>query len=520
MADAQRLGLRLTTTLLALLLFVTPALGAEDKPVIEPYEAWFVLKIGGKKAGHMHVTLKQEGDTVVNRTAMKIAIKRGLAEMTIEQSSSFVETLEHEPIRATSSMSLGAMASQQELDFTGEAWELTTTTAGHRNTTDVEVPKEDWLTPGAVSVFMQAAIERGDKEVAVRMLDLSAGVKPISLTMKRGEQADIEVFGRVVPATQWTTTMSTMPGLAIEQWADERGQPIKQMIPLMPGMEMEMLLADKALALAGFDAPEMLAASLITPDKPIENPRKLKRAVFELKLHHAHKDFIITQTIGSNQTVIMEKDGTSAEIRIDLTKRDTQKHMAIDPYALTPSSMINSEDKKILAFVEQVRSELPAQDTASELEQKHQLATAIRDFVRSYIKLKDLSVGFASASETARTKQGDCTEHACLLAAMLRAAGIPARTVTGLVYADQFAGHEGVFGFHMWTQAQIIDKDSNGYWLDLDAAAPGQVNGFDATHIALSTSVMKDGESFNDMVTVLPLMQGMEIKVDKTEWAD
>ena len=38
---------------------------------------------------------------------------------------------------------------------------------------------------------------------------------------------------------------------------------------------------------------------------------------------------------------------------------------------------------------------------------------------------KDLSVGFATAADVARTAQGDCTEHAVLLAALLRASDIP-----------------------------------------------------------------------------------------------
>ena len=85
----------------------------------------------------------------------------------------------------------------------------------------------------------------------------------------------------------------------------------------------------------------------------------------------------------------------------------------------------------------------------------------------------------------------------------------------------------------MWTQVWIGDRKESreeaglgathkprGRWLDLDAAMPGDVNGFDATHIALSTSAMKDGETFNDLVTMLPLMQGLEIRVVELEWAD
>ena len=49
------------------------------------------------------------------------------------------------------------------------------------------------------------------------------------------------------------------------------------------------------------------------------------------------------------------------------------------------------------------------------------LDEALRDLVHTHISGKHLSTAYASASETARTGSGDCTEHAVLLAAVLGA---------------------------------------------------------------------------------------------------
>ena len=51
------------------------------------------------------------------------------------------------------------------------------------------------------------------------------------------------------------------------------------------------------------------------------------------------------------------------------------------------------------------------------------MAYQLRELVNSHIQDKHLSTAYASASETARTASGDCTEHAVLLAAVLRARG-------------------------------------------------------------------------------------------------
>jgi len=507
-------------TLLVLLSLSLPCV-SDDAKAFEPYEAWYVLKLGGQKAGHMHAALKLEDGKIVNETAMILAIKRGETELRIEQSSRFVETTDYEPLSVKSAMKLALMATEQEIDFTGDQWTVTAKNAGQQTQTKVDPPDVDWLTPGGMAAYLKEAIDKGDKEISVTTLDPSMGTTPVTIKMTRGETKDIEVFGRVTPATLWTTTLTNAPGIEIQQWTDDTGQPVKQMIPLMPGMEIEMLLADKDLALAEFDAPEMLAASFIKPDKPIKNPRKLKRAVFDVTLEDLKEkigDGI--PNAGFQKTEWVDND--TLRIEIDLSKPATPIGTDNDVAYLNATSMLNFKDKKVK---EVMRSALKEQDFIllgeKGLRNATPLAESLRNKVRTHIEAKDLSVGFASASETARTKQGDCTEHACLLAAVLRGAGIPSRTVTGLVYADQFAGERGIFGFHMWTQAWIRpDGGDKGYWLDLDAAMPGQVDGFDATHIALSTSAMKDGESFNEMVTLLPLMQGMEIKIVETEWAE
>lgn len=510
--------LNLLALLLALLL--TPAVRADDAQAIKPYDAWFVLKMGGQRAGHMHVTLKQDDQSLVSTTSMIIAIKRDGLDLKIEQSSEFVETLDHKPVSSKSTMKFATMATQQHVDFTGQKWVITSTNAGQKTQIEVDPPQGDWMTPGQATAYTEAAIAEGKKQINLKMLEPSVGITPVSMEMVMGESADIEVFGKVVPATKWKTTTSATPGVEIELWADESGQPVKQMIPVMPGMDIEMLLADKALALAEFDAPEMLAASLITPDKTIKNPRKLKRAVFEL-VSEDLKENVGDAVPNAGYQTTKWIDGDTLRIEIDLDKTISSKTPVLDDFRAS-TSMLNHEDKVISDINRQLLegTRYVRGNGEEYTQQLLNISKTFRNFVREHIDAKDLSVGFASASETARTKQGDCTEHACLLAAMLRGAGIPSRTVTGLVYADQFAGERGIFGFHMWTQAWIATEDGKGYWLDLDAAMPGDVNGFDATHIALSTSAMKDGESFNDMVTLLPLMKGMQIKVIELDWAE
>ena len=92
--------------------------------------------------------------------------------------------------------------------------------------------------------------------------------------------------------------------------------------------------------------------------------------------------------------------------------------------------------------------------------------------------------GHFSALETLARRAGDCTEAAVLLAALGRAAGIPTRVASGLVYSrDAYHGVGNVFMPHSWVLAYV-----DGEWRSFDAA----LERFDATHIAL---VVGDGDA-------------------------
>jgi hypothetical protein len=106
-----------------------------------------------------------------------------------------------------------------------------------------------------------------------------------------------------------------------------------------------------------------------------------------------------------------------------------------------------------------------------------QVMRQLVDGVREYMTGDVDYVGYASAREALRTRAGDCTEFAVLLAAAARARGIPARVVTGLVYTDRFSGKKDVFSPHTWVQAWTGKR-----WTSYDAG----LGEFDATHIALA----------------------------------
>ena len=115
----------------------------------------------------------------------------------------------------------------------------------------------------------------------------------------------------------------------------------------------------------------------------------------------------------------------------------------------------------------------------------------IEKWVHEHMK-GNAEVNFAPASQVLGDLKGDCRQHAMLTAALCRAAGVPARTAVGLVYADD-AQRGPVLAFHMWTEVWV-----KGQWLMLDAVlGQGSVG---AGHLKIADN------SWRDIQTLAPLL--------------
>jgi transglutaminase-like putative cysteine protease len=90
-------------------------------------------------------------------------------------------------------------------------------------------------------------------------------------------------------------------------------------------------------------------------------------------------------------------------------------------------------------------------------------AAALTDFVARWLSRKSYDRALDLASQVAKHRSGDCTEHAVFLVALLRKAGIPSRAMLGVVLVA-FPERARAFG-HMWVEAFV-----DGQWRVFDAA--------------------------------------------------
>lgn len=114
----------------------------------------------------------------------------------------------------------------------------------------------------------------------------------------------------------------------------------------------------------------------------------------------------------------------------------------------TPTMQVNNQDIKKQS--EQFDKKKPVCDLINDM----------TSYVYRSLK-KQYTATFSSALETYKAGFGDCGEHAVLLAAILRAAGIPARVVFGVIFMPSQNG----YFYHAW-----VNTYNGNEWIFADPA--------------------------------------------------
>lgn len=477
----------------------TPAVAPAQSAWQTLDERWYTLEMAGARAGWSSFIFDQSGDHIRTRTSVQMKMGRGTAAVEIQVEMSFVETEDGKPVAIEYEQRMARQAVKQRWEFKDDKVVHTSWQGPRERTRELPAPTEEWMPPYAAERFARLQRQRGAEEFSYRTVNPEQGLKIITITSKRAGVVDPDGENGERAATVWKTSDDVLRIEATEHY-DSTGKLVYQEVALGLAV-MVSRISTKEEALAGGEgpAPELLVRSFITPDKPIDNPMKAVRA--QLRLRTKDGPMPDLPSAGA-QRVEIAGDARSALLRIDINNNlPASEAEARDESLSTPSVMVDYDDPLVLKLSERVEAD--ADDPMA-------LAEALRKFVHRHISRKGMATAFARASETAKMREGDCSEHGVLLCAMLRARGIPARVAMGLIYADAFEGHEGIFGWHMWTQALI-----DGKWVDFDATLPQRYN---AVHILTNTSALGDSLEVQDMASILKLMGNLDVEVVSVEY--
>jgi len=388
----------------------------------------------------------------------------------------------------------------------------------------------------------------GEVDIAEQTMKAELGPTIITLESQFVQFVQIWDGVRMVNASEWHVTynlplpdgsLSDSPVSTREFYATDGPERCYRMLQMHMDMPFGYLIAtlsskQAALKAAKHDPsrklPELVMSLNVVLAEPIPRAHAARRIVMAVSIKHSKGPAKLElPTSGYQHVALVDKDAQQLRVTIDLTDpvAATGEELRNKDY-LAPSAMVDSADEKIVELAHSIDArldEMRARGSLLEEGKDHSflrrvargmtgfsrqqaIALSLRELVRMYITEKNYMTTYASASETARTRTGDCSEHAVLLTALLRARGIPSRVCHGLVYLEERSqGGEltGQLGWHMWSQALI-----DGHWHDLDATlhVPYSVG-----HVLVGTSTMSDKEAQNSHMNMAPLVGNLAIAV-------
>lgn len=444
---------------LAVLALLALACTAHAAP---PAQQWYTVLLDGRKIGSFQSTRTIRGDQVQTTQTLDIKFDRAGISIGLRNSESSTETLAGKPLAFSSTASMSGIETRIDGRVADGRIEATTAVGGVTRKRELPWPEGALMPEAARLMGLRKGLAEGTHYEALAFQP--SALEGVRIDTRIGPRETVELPGgtrQLVRAEQTMTVAGT--SMSSRSWVDAEETVYKLVMPLM-GVDLVLLACDRACATAPNQSSDVFERTLLVAPRALSPAELAKPMRYTLDWRGSGKFDGLIST--DEQTARLE--GAVQVLTVDPAAHaaSASEHPGKDEWR--PSDYLQSEAPEILAL---------ARKAVGNAKDPQQKMRRIETFVRGFISNKNLNVGYASALEVARKPEGDCTEHAVLVAALGRASGVATRVATGLAYAPGFAGKNQVFVPHAWAQAWI-----DGRWRSFDAA----LKGFDSGHIALA----------------------------------
>ncbi|MFA5863825.1 MAG: transglutaminase-like domain-containing protein [Phycisphaerae bacterium] len=458
------------------------------------FDQYYALYLGKTKCGWAWYQLERKKDLITSTNKLNIKIGRDNLTLEINTTSETSETLDGRPLTFLSQMDLAGSKTVYRGEFKNSVVTMQITQAGQPVSHKFTAPADTTMAWGNYLQNLKYLNQPGTSYTC-HLFDPQIGPGKVGLTtVTIVGPASIEIAGKKITGIKTIARSEDLGPFPISSYFDRQGYMIATDMQ-MGIMKLQIVTATKKEALANIKPEEIFTRSFVKLDKPLN---LAEGKYLKLKISSIGPNSLPNLPETSMQKVLLRKP-RSAEIQIC---SPGMKRLALNspkPSAvyLASSTYTKINDPLLIKLANQA---------AGKAKDPKEIAKRLCLFVSNYFTDKNLSRAFDSASESARTKTGDCSEHAVLMAALARIKKIPSQVVSGLVYTDR--NGSGAFGYHMWTQVWIDNQ-----WLDMDPTF-GEVQP-DPTHIALALEDLAD-ETFIKQAVELVKFIG-QVKIEQME---
>ena len=426
-------------------------------------DEWSEIYFGGNKVGYAHSVMSRDGDLIQSQTSFHMRMGRDDQPVTINVTQSTTETVAGAPLAFGSEMDMSVVKSATKGTVKDGRVTIVTSQYGMDQTQTFDYPAGAVLNGwGVFRESLKHGFKPGTTYTTATYspeLRLDGAINADTVV---GNWETFDHRGKPTKGQKVTVALHAPAGdFEMVSWIDDDGVPLKARVPV-PGLgDIEMLTVDQGVALAEFAPPEFFNNTVVPAKRKID---RAKVNAIKYRITAKKPEVKLAELPNTELQKVVSKSDQSIELQVARIPHKPQSpSLTAQPSSPTPLSeylesnlMINTSDEKLIALAKQA---------AGDEKDPFKLADKLRRFVTDYVTTKSLNIGFATASEVARTREGDCSEHGVLLAALGRLNGIPSRVAVGLAYVPIFGRQDDIFGYHLWTQFHI-----DGRWIDVDAA--------------------------------------------------
>ena len=449
---------------------------------------WDKQKIGYSSASIAPTTF--QGKPALKETTRSVITLTVLgASVEMNEATDTISDLRYRPLRQTFDVTSKGSDLHVEAAYDYAASKITCRVgSGPKPTTQVlSIP------PGANLAGDDSAFLTQGQQLAIGKKLTFYCLEPMTITL---EKIDVEIAGQETvkdevsgKQTQAFVVKSTLPmGQGqMTTWETADGDVLRGEMD-MGIIRMSLVKQPKEVALgqaadpnAGSEAGggttytpprDFAVATAVVTDKPIRDPRRLRS--LQVTIAGVPDKRLLLSDARQQEDILPSTDPTAGySVKVNIhaapfaaaqSARLPVHDSALAPY-LRPAPYIDSEDPGIQATAARLRGK----DT-----NLYTIACHIRDWVHAHMT-PDASIGVPrSAADIYQKRRGVCRDYATLYTAIARAAGVPTRLCSGIVYA------EGKFFDPAWAESWV------GQWVAFDPTLydPEEpVPYVDATHI-------------------------------------
>ena len=456
-----------------------------------PQEHWYNLALMNTKIGYMHMssdkTEYQEEEVDRHKIDMVMNFKALGTDVTLEITRVEYTGSDLMPRHFLSTSNESGLKQVEGRIVDGVAY-IKTTLNGETTESEVPVPPDTISEHIGVESLFQQGLKIGDKRnFHIFSFDL---LKPVKTEIEVERQDTLTYQSEEKQVYVLRQTLDMMNGITVKVWLDSDGVNYRTEVPMM-GLSMVTTKTDKETALGDTEEVDVVLKTRILPSGKRPTP-KAKNFKAELKLPAGNIADVIMSNSQQQLVVTSEKAGrlsiqvptVAAEDCPNLPIQDAEgEFLGASAYIQTDAPAIRAKTEEILDG--EVNS--------------WRAAEKLSEWVHTAITDKKMSGGFGSSLTALESLSGDCTEHTVLFIALARAAGIPARICSGIVFAKD------AFYYHFWPEVYV------GRWVQMDPTL-GQTIA-DANHIQLGGSTVESDNLMEFAEGVFRTLNQLEIAI-------